>query len=637
VTVPAQSGKVAEVQNPPVRVYTLGRFLVEVHGAPLRFGRKPQRKPLDLLKLLVAHGGKGVCAERIAEDLWPDAEGDAAATALRTTLSRARKLIGADAIRSDASGLWLDPRVCWCDALALRERLMNAVGAAAMESALEEALSLYRGEFLPGAAQPVVLTARATLRRLLLRRVVDVGSRLEYEGRIGHALALYRRGLEIDASALDIVQKLERLISGPTDSELTLAVLSFEDLNPRREHTHLAETMRETVVSLLSALPELSLVELPASAWYSMVSDRQSTGGITRYVVRGSVLVTGGRLRAGVQLVDARSRRCVWSEQLDQDLQDATDTPDRVAIAMAELLAGKLVHGEYSRTLLRPNIQVWKAITLSRALIDHHEHQDAIRARALLARVIEAEPNEPLARAQLASTHVMDYWTRWSPDPAESLRLGEQSLRRLERRHAYHGRGMHTLVWACAMRGEFSEALRRARREIEYRPDNFFNHAFEGVALLYCGRYAEALDSLNRAVRVRPQHLHWLHMTRALAQFCNGQHEEAASDLATVLVDEFPLHREANLLNARTMYVANLAAAGRVHQAREEARVILSAYPSVSARQFCRLHFHPYYRDPGLSAAIERLLVASGFPQQRTVRGAIRGYAGLPSPIARPQ
>jgi tetratricopeptide (TPR) repeat protein len=303
---------------------------------------------------------------------------------------------------------------------------------------------------------------------------------------------------------------------------------------------------------------------------------------------------------------------------------------------MAELLAGKLVHGEYSRTLLRPNVQVWKSIALSRRLIDQHHFQDAVRARALLERVIDAEPDEPLARAQLAAMHVMDYWSRWSPDPGESLRIGEQTLRQLERRYAYQGRGMHTLVWACAMRGEFHEALRRARREIECRPENFFNHAFQGVALLYCGRYAQALESLNHAVQVRPQRLHWLHMTRALAQFCVGQYEEAASDLATLLVDEFPLHREANLLNTRMVYVANLAAAGRVQQAREEARVILSAYPSASARQWCRLQFRPYYRVQSPSAAMERLLVASGLPQQRAVSGARRSCAGLPSPIPRP-
>ncbi|MCH9046885.1 MAG: winged helix-turn-helix domain-containing protein [SAR324 cluster bacterium] len=82
-----------------MRVYTLGRFRVEIAGAPLRSGSKPQRKPLELLKVLVALGGESVAAEQIAESLWPDAEADHAYSALTTTLSRLRKRIGHGSLR----------------------------------------------------------------------------------------------------------------------------------------------------------------------------------------------------------------------------------------------------------------------------------------------------------------------------------------------------------------------------------------------------------------------------------------------------------------------------------------------------------------------------------------------------------
>ncbi|MGH6783039.1 MAG: hypothetical protein ACREBP_00250, partial [Sphingomicrobium sp.] len=78
----------------PVKVYTLGRFDLIVDGAPLRVADKGQKKPLELLMALVALGGRQVPQTRLADLLWPDAEGDAAYRALITTLQRLRRLLG---------------------------------------------------------------------------------------------------------------------------------------------------------------------------------------------------------------------------------------------------------------------------------------------------------------------------------------------------------------------------------------------------------------------------------------------------------------------------------------------------------------------------------------------------------------
>lgn len=614
---PAKCCSVAEPSHPSVRVYTLGHFQVEVDGAPLRFGRKAQRRPLDLLKLLVAYRGEGVAAEQIAEDLWPDAEGDAAFAALRTTLSRLRRLIGPKAVLGDVRGYTLNPQVCWVDALALGRcaALSPRDGDERACAAVEEALALYRGEFLPGDAHlPAVVAARTRFRALLLRRLVELGARLEQDGRIERAIELYRRGLEIDSTALDLARRLEQLVvrSSAAGNEMTVAVMPFEDLSPDGERSRLAEAVRETVISLLGALPQLSLVALPPGA--SDPTDRSGRGqGCIRYIVRGSVLACGGRLRAGLQLIDARHGRYVWSEQLDHGLRDANETRDQVAIRMAEILAGRLACGECSGMLLSPNVEVWRGLAQARVLIDRHLYRDHTRARALLGRILEVAPHEPLARAQLASMHIMDCFARWSPDPERSLRIGEKTLRDLHRRYAYDGRGMHALAWACAMRGDLEDALRRARKDVERRPENFFNHAFLGLAMLYFGQHAQGLDSLGEAVRVRPQRLHWLHMTQGVAQFCVGRHSEAVHDLATILEDEYSLHRESNLLSARMVYVANLAAAGRTAQAKEEARRTRDAYPTASARRWCNDFFRAY-RVNSPAKAMERLLVASGLP-----------------------
>ena len=99
-----------------MRIWTLGRFSVHIGDAPLRFTGKTQKKPLELLMVLLAPVARQVAVGRLEEAVWPDTEGDAAYRSLGTALHRLRKLLGChDALILEASCLSLNPRCCWLD------------------------------------------------------------------------------------------------------------------------------------------------------------------------------------------------------------------------------------------------------------------------------------------------------------------------------------------------------------------------------------------------------------------------------------------------------------------------------------------------------------------------------------------
>ena len=54
-----------------MKLFTLGRFAVEIEGMPLQFGGKTPRKPLAVLKTIVAFGGSEVPQARLIDALWP--------------------------------------------------------------------------------------------------------------------------------------------------------------------------------------------------------------------------------------------------------------------------------------------------------------------------------------------------------------------------------------------------------------------------------------------------------------------------------------------------------------------------------------------------------------------------------------
>jgi len=200
----------------PVRIRTLGRFAIERDAAPGAVPRKESRKPLDLLKLLIALGGEAVPVARLCAALWPDAAGDAARNSFDNALHRLRKLLGDDAlVVLRAGGLSLDPSRCWTDLTALEvcfdevQRLKPDAGAAQLASLVERTLALCAGDFLPGDDElPDVLVARLRIQARFTRQTAVLGDRLDAGGQHAAAVRVYQRAVELQPLAEDIYRRL---------------------------------------------------------------------------------------------------------------------------------------------------------------------------------------------------------------------------------------------------------------------------------------------------------------------------------------------------------------------------------------------------------------------------------------------
>jgi DNA-binding SARP family transcriptional activator len=199
----------------PVKIYTLGSFKVFTNDNLVTFSRKAQRKPLDLLKTLVAFGGKAVDGSILVDALWPDAEGDDGQNSLNATLSRLRKLLANDrAILVHDGKYTLNATLCWTDARALEQLLAKCEMDDAWDSLslLDRAgqlSELYRGHFLVGESQQSwMVPLREGLRRRVQRAFATLGAALETAGQMTQAIALYEQGLQLDNLAEELYRKL---------------------------------------------------------------------------------------------------------------------------------------------------------------------------------------------------------------------------------------------------------------------------------------------------------------------------------------------------------------------------------------------------------------------------------------------
>ena len=128
-----------------LRIRVLGGFELIRDGEPMRFTGKTQQRPLDLLKYLVAAGGRGVDAEKIMGALWPEADGAAAKSSFDSALFRLRKLVDIDnAIDLSSGQMSIARTLVWTDLWACEAALANATnGEVAPATAARRLLDAY--------------------------------------------------------------------------------------------------------------------------------------------------------------------------------------------------------------------------------------------------------------------------------------------------------------------------------------------------------------------------------------------------------------------------------------------------------------------------------------------------------------
>jgi LuxR family transcriptional regulator, maltose regulon positive regulatory protein len=189
----------------PFRIYTLGRFEIIKDEQPLQFCSRAQQKPVMLLKMLIALGGRRVHEGRLAELLWPEVDGDLQHQNFRTTLHRLRKILESpEAVFYQEGNLSLDPRLFWVDVWAfarLAGKAANKGPASPQTADLHlKAIALYKGPFM--ALEENVSSyyrQRDHLHELFLKTIGNLATFHHQEGRRREAIDLYWRGLSIDS------------------------------------------------------------------------------------------------------------------------------------------------------------------------------------------------------------------------------------------------------------------------------------------------------------------------------------------------------------------------------------------------------------------------------------------------------
>jgi hypothetical protein len=155
----------------PLRIATLGGLSIrDAENHEIGVDRIRGR-PLEVLKVLLALGGRDVPAEQVAGTLWPHVDSDYSSKSLTINLHRLRRLLGYDdAILLRDGRLTINPALVWVDLFAVEAMLARiAAGSRPPGSGspdgdatadAERLAALCRGPFLPGDGDYECFAAR---------------------------------------------------------------------------------------------------------------------------------------------------------------------------------------------------------------------------------------------------------------------------------------------------------------------------------------------------------------------------------------------------------------------------------------------------------------------------------------------
>lgn len=191
----------------PLAVRAFGAMELSFHGEMLKSGGKAQKRPLLLLKALLAAGGSGKSQATLAAQLWPEVDDPKAS--LNVTLHRLRKLLGDEKAIAVVSGnVLLDDSRVWTDVRAFADLCEQAhtlvsgdADAAALKRTSEALMALYRGPFCADDEEPWLMAAREGCRRRFVATVGRLGEALESRQEWAAARALYTRALDAEPLA----------------------------------------------------------------------------------------------------------------------------------------------------------------------------------------------------------------------------------------------------------------------------------------------------------------------------------------------------------------------------------------------------------------------------------------------------
>jgi adenylate cyclase len=295
----------------------------------------------------------------------------------------------------------------------------------------------------------------------------------------------------------------------------SVAVLPFTQLSggsrgKRELCEHLADGMAEDMISALSKFRWLRVVARGSSFAFRgrTVDVRQISRELgARYVLDGSVRVSGRRLRVSVRLVEAKGGSHLWTERFDREIEDVFAIQDEITGAVVRTIAPYI--DERERQLVRrrapSSLDAWSLY--QEGLAAYHTQTEAglrVAAKAFdCAAAVDPEFAIALGYAAASRNRIV---LNFSPPDRDAL-LAEARDRVTTALALDPWDAVAVLAYGvlASLEGDPDLATRRVREALALNPNAAYTWAILSYVERNAGRFEEALRASDRAIELSPK------------------------------------------------------------------------------------------------------------------------------------
>jgi TolB-like protein/Tfp pilus assembly protein PilF/predicted Ser/Thr protein kinase len=297
--------------------------------------------------------------------------------------------------------------------------------------------------------------------------------------------------------------------SGSGDGFRSLVVLPFENRSGDPTQDFFADGLTDLLIADLTQIGALRVISRTSAMRFR--GTQRLLAEIARdlqvqYVVEGSALRVGERVRITVQLVDAAADRSLWASSYDRDITDILALQGEVAGAIAEEIRVKVTPAEQVR--MRPRGQVNPAALIAylrgRHLWNRWATEAVREGLACFEEALREDPTYALAYAGLADAY-LTLGTKRALPPAEAFPRAREAAERglaldpsLGELHASLAMVQNLYDW------DWPGTERAYRKAFDLNPGYAFGRGRHAEYLASLGRHEEATAEVMHALELDP-------------------------------------------------------------------------------------------------------------------------------------
>lgn len=269
-----------------------------------------------------------------------------------------------------------------------------------------------------------------------------------------------------------------------------IAVRRFRSLSADPQQGYFAAGMTDEIRGQLSQVSALRILSGTGLDGYGDDLPRAARELGLRSFVDGSVRVEGRRVRVSAELVDARTRESLWSQQYDRELAGVLTVQSDIAQQIAKALDPNLPEAQRARLAKQPtdSLEAYTLFLRSRELPSSDRARN-LEAIGLLKQALALDPKFAEAQARAAYRLVfMGYYD----DPSwidKGIAEAEAALRIDPELPSGH----FTLGTAYAMKGQGARSRQAFLRALELNPSGGGLLSNFSIAEMQYGRLDEAV------------------------------------------------------------------------------------------------------------------------------------------------